>query len=150
MKPFIRRATGLDAIRFAPVLRPEDALELQTAHPEQQLWSILTQAVESGESYLWADNPDFFSPYLLCGVVPVELGIGTIWMVATDGIKGHAISILREARHWLTYWHEQYSLLVNQVECRNILHLRWLQLLGARVDPDADIRNGQQVLTFYL
>ena len=79
----------------------------------------------------------------------MEPGIGTIWMVCTEGINGRAISILREARHWITYWKHEYSLLANYVETRNKLHVRWLKALGARFDY-AFLRNGVVVRPFYL
>jgi hypothetical protein len=150
MKPFIRRATSLDAVKFASRLRPEDARELQAAHPGRALWDILSNSVEQSESYLLAFDPEWDEPCVLFGVAPIEYGIGALWMVCTDGIAGHAISILREAGHWITYWQAKYSLLVNQVELRNTLHIRWLELLGARIGHHVLLRNGVEITDFSL
>jgi len=105
----------------------------------------LIRALRDSEAYV----ASFHTDCVLFGVAPVEPGIGTIWMVCTDGIKGHAISILREARHWIAYWKTQYSLLANYVEDRNLLHLEWLWLLGAKFDR-SEYRNGILVNLFYL
>jgi hypothetical protein len=157
VKPTIRRADDWDdAIYFANHLRPADARELQTAHPTKQIVHILSDAIRSGETYT-ARFGKYTYPCVLFGVAPVEAGIvapveagiGIIWMVCTDDIKGHAISILREARHWIQYWKHDYSLLANCVETRNKLHVRWLKALGARFDH-AYLRNGVVVRPFYL
>ena len=145
MKPTIRRANVYDALYFARHLRPADARELQAAHPQSRLVDILIRALRDSEAYV----ASFHTDCVLFGVAPVEPGIGTIWMVCTDGIKGHAISILREARHWIAYWKTQYSLLANYVEDRNLLHLEWLWLLGAKFDR-SEYRNGILVNLFYL
>jgi hypothetical protein len=148
MKPFIRRATGLDAVKFASRLRPEDARELQAAHPGWELWRILSESVEQSESYLLAFDPEWNTPCVLFGTAPIELGIGAPWMVCTTDISGHAISILRELRHWITYWKLNYGLLENQIELRNTLHIRWLELLGAKIGQSVQLRNGVQIIDF--
>lgn len=147
MKPTIRRAKEQDAFWFASRLRPEDAGELLRAHPDGNLWSILVNAITvSEESYtLRFGNED---PCILFGVRPIGPS-GVIWMVGTPDIHGHAISILREARHWFTAWKQRYSYLCNYVEARNDLHVRWLQLLGAAF-PRCDLRNGEEVLVFII
>lgn len=148
MKPTVRRADVRVASHFAANLRPADRRELQAAHPNKQIIDILRHAIASGDSYVAGfEEGNYWC--VLFGVVPGPGGLGIIWMVCTPGIKGHAIAILREARHWITCWKHQYDVLANYVEVRNTSAWVWLKALGAYFGPPEQ-RNGEAVLPFYL
>jgi hypothetical protein len=145
MKPTIRRAAEQDAIYFAANLRPADALELQTAHPHEELVDVLNDAIRQGESFTLQFGEA--APCILFGIVKYTDIIGIIWMVATRSITGHALSILREASMWIDSWKARYGVLANYVELRNELHIRWLTILGARFTKKLQ-RNGVDVFLF--
>ena len=109
---------------------------------------ILSDAIRNSEAYV-AGFGEGAEWCVLFGVMPVEPGIGSIWMVCTNDIKGRSISILREARHWIQYWKQEYSLLANYVETRNYMAVAWLALLGAQFGGP-EFRNGVRVRLFNL
>jgi len=148
VKPIVRRADVRVAKHFADNLRPADARELEAAHPNLPLEEILCYAIRNSEAYV-AGFGEGAEWCVLFGVEYIEPGIGTIWMVCTEGIKGRTISILREARHWITYWKHQYGLLANYVETRNYMAVAWLALLGAQFGGP-EFRNGVRVRLFNL
>lgn len=67
------------------------------------------------------------------GVVPRE-GAGIPWAVFTTTIDRHALTFLRGSRRELESMREGYDRLVNVVDARNTLAVRWLQWLGFALD----------------
>jgi len=75
--------------------------------------------------------------------------IGVPWFLATPDVTRGAISILREARHWMKMWLCKYpNGLVNLADTRNTLHLRWIKALGCAFGATT-IRNGVPFIFFY-
>lgn len=72
-------------------------------------------------------------PIAMWGVVPNELGSGRIWLLGHQSMfedpcdKGY---FLRESKIQLAKLHEQYSVLFNEVDARNKVHIRWLKWMG--------------------
>ena len=72
-------------------------------------------------------------PIAMWGVVPNELGSGRIWLLGHQSMfedpcdKGY---FLRESKIQLAKLHKQYSVLFNEVDARNKVHIRWLQWMG--------------------
>jgi hypothetical protein len=56
--------------------------------------------------------------------------IGVPWLVATDEIERHPVRFYRTSKTLMAGIREKYSCLVNWVDARNTLSIRWLKWLG--------------------
>lgn len=89
-------------------------------------------------------------PFALFGVTddPQHCGMGIVWFLGTPDVKGVGRRILREAAFWLASWDRRYpNGLHNFVDTRNLLHLRWLELLGFEFGPIVDVGDTPFVYT---
>ena len=74
-------------------------------------------------------------PIALFGVAPVdglEGGYGSPWLLGTPGIEDHYRAFARASRDWLVRLQVLYPVMSNLVDSRNLVHVRWLDWLGAR------------------
>jgi len=71
-------------------------------------------------------------PFAMFGVGEVNLlaGIGAPWLLGTDEIEHHPMTVLRTSRRAMAYWQTRYRLLTNYVDGRNVVSQRWLQWAG--------------------
>ncbi len=132
----VRAAAADDARRLAPHLRAADIAEIRAASglaPEAALldgiaFSRLAFAVER------RDAPPATAPLALFGVADHPLGpeIGAPWLLAHRELPRIARAFLREAALWIEILGAGRSALSNCADARNVLHLRWLSLLGFR------------------
>ena len=150
-----RRADLWDVLKISHRLRAEDERELQAAHPTRCVRGVLKEAWEKSQGACWLlyTTADEQNPILLFGCVTVRgefTRVGVPWMVATPEVGRHAISVIREARQWFRAWSwwNNHHILMNHVEVRNTLHVRWLDLIGVSWG-DPVKRNGIEVVPFY-
>lgn len=67
------------------------------------------------------------------GVVPQGDRVGRIWMLGTDAMFDDAIdrrTFLREAVKYVEELHQRYTVLFNEIDARNKVHMRWLRWMG--------------------
>ena len=67
------------------------------------------------------------------GVVPQSDRVGRIWMLGTDAMFDDAIdrrTFLREAVKYVEELHQRYTVLFNEIDARNKVHMRWLRWMG--------------------
>ena len=120
VKLSVRPSWPGDCVYLAKHLREADQNEVQAVCGECNLEALV---------FSWAQTPDPLAivegetPAGIFGVVPVEPGVGAVWLVGTDAITHGRWSFLRESRQWL-------DLLFNYVDERNTVHLRWIEWLG--------------------
>lgn len=146
-----RRADLWDVLKISHRLRAEDTRELLTAHPNRCVKGILRETWERSPAWLLYTTADESNPLLLFGCATrkgLSTDIGVPWMVATPEVGRHAISVIREARHWFHAWKATHGFLMNHVETRNTLHVRWLDSVGVSWG-DPTIRQGVEVIPFY-
>lgn len=62
---------------------------------------------------------------------------GTPWLLGTDAIARHGRRFLRENRRVLPALAAPFALLVNHVDARNAISIRWLGWLGFEIEPAA-------------
>lgn len=55
---------------------------------------------------------------------------GAIWLLATDDITTIQIPFLKECRNVVDFYNKKHPLLWNVVDCRNKLHIKWLDWCG--------------------
>lgn len=77
------------------------------------------------------------APVCMFGVAPASLlgGIGIPWMIATTAIERHQLTFLRACRPAVAEMRRMFPVLVNAVDARNVLTIRWLRWLGFRLLP---------------
>lgn len=132
----IRPATEGDAAFIGAYLRSDDEIEVRTStgQPGKKVvpWAFDT----ARESYtifgapLGSPSPN---PCAIFGVTddPTREGYGIVWFLATNDIRLHGLSALKEATCWLDHMSRHYSLaLHNMADERNRLHIRWAKLAG--------------------
>ncbi len=130
MRGTVRASTIEDAIYLAPRLREADRAECLAASgkpPEEILPGAIrpdiisfTQVAPSGR------------PMGIFGVTPMRLipHVGVVWMLATPELEQHSRQVLRECRGWVDRLHEHFPVLVNLVDARNAVHIRWIEWCG--------------------
>lgn len=71
-------------------------------------------------------------PVAMAGVVPLSLmgGKGVPWMVTTTAIEANPRPFIRLSKQYVGEMRKQYSHLINFVDDRNTLAIRYLQWLG--------------------
>ncbi|CAA2141609.1 hypothetical protein HYPP_02630 [Hyphomicrobium sp. ghe19] len=90
-------------------------------------------------------------PVGLFGASPVEGTnglIGTVWMIATPQLEDMQIEFLRKCRTVVTMLNDRYPILWNHVDCRNTVHLKWLEWCGFKFISRKE-KWGAQSLPFY-
>lgn len=146
-------ACSADAASLADRLRWEDLRELQTANSTAPIKKILTDAVRiSREAYALTTEPPG-SPFALLGVADSRLqeGAGAVWMVASPEVTRHRLNTLAVCRDFRDRWTGLYpSGLHNFIDTRNLLHIRWLQLLGFRFGRKVLVQDVEFIFTYYV
>lgn len=93
---------------------PMDAVELSLAAPGEHL------------AFLADDMP---LAVFGCSRTVLD-GIGTPWLLGAVGVERHARQFLRLGRAYVARWATEYDELVNVVDIRNTVSIRWLRRLG--------------------
>lgn len=124
----IRRATEDDCHRIAPLLRADDVRELEASGSEP-LKALLSGLKLSYEPLVGEDEHG--KPLGMFGLCPSpDPLVGIIWLLGTDEIEKHPIAFLRRSREWLQDFHRKHPVLMNCVDERNRLHMKWLRWNG--------------------
>jgi hypothetical protein len=67
------------------------------------------------------------------GVVPQGDKVGRIWMLGTQAMfddEKDRRTFLRQSKEMIRELHHQFTLLFNEVDARNKVHVRWLRWMG--------------------
>lgn len=116
------------ASSIAPRLREADLNEIQAATgkpPEAALLSSI--AASSVATAIIIDGV----PEGLFGVVEINPLVGVVWAVGTDGMVRLHRRFYTEGKSWLAELHVRWPVLINYIDTRNTVHLRWLKRMGA-------------------
>lgn len=119
----IRKGTPADAESLTPRLRAADALEAHLAGAT--LAGSMALAAE-----VWAAEEDG-KVIALAGLALIEgTDIGLPWMVGSDELSKHPVSLVREGLAFVARWERRCSVLTNFVHAENTASIEWLQRLG--------------------
>lgn len=147
--PFIiRTASYVDALAIAPNLRKEDVAEIEAGSgrsPLQALTDVFR--LDAGNNPVWVGVDDE-GVGAIFGVTKLREGIGFPWMVATERLPRHAKQFLQECPRIIQLFHDYYQFLSGLVDCRNKVHIRWLQWCGFSVSQNP-LPHGPKALPFY-
>ena len=125
-----RPATVEDALQVAANIRDEDRREIEgLGHsPLALVW-----CVENTDHAVAMINRDGE----LCGVAGIgkdeRPGVGQVWMICTPAVEKQPFTFVRQARKWLAEVGKDYQMLWNQMDTRNTMHHKLVQLLGFKI-----------------
>jgi len=127
-------------IEIVPALPEHAALPLRAADREE-VWAVahlqpqaaLRESIASSAA-AWTGMADG-EPVCVFGVVPASIlgGIGIPWMLGSDGVVKHQRAFLRRNKRYVEAMLEMYPLLINFVDARNTIAIRWLRWLGFEI-----------------
>ena len=126
----ISKASIGDAEVLAPKLRKPDLAEIQAATGEKPLKILKESITGSKECYtVWSLDETLI--YGAFGAAPLKDKTGLIWFLGSDDLfNSNKVSFLRNSHIWVDKLMENYDVLLNVVDCRNKVHIRWLKWLG--------------------
>jgi hypothetical protein len=122
------KITGSDIRHIATNMRAADRREVEAASglsPFHVLKAGIRTSALSGVGRSPAGEP-----VLILGVANVTPGVGSIWLLGTDGIITHKRLFHKVALKVLPLLHQEWPTLGNIVDARNTVHIRWLKALG--------------------
>lgn len=127
----VRVAQPEDAEQLAPRLRAADLAEIDAATSKTPL-EILQTGLQSGDRSYTVELASG-EVVALFGVAPTqEPRLGSVWLLASDGILQIRLTFLRHSLAHLRSLFAGYDLLGNMVDERNTVHVQWLRWLGFR------------------
>ncbi len=132
MQSAVRDATLEDVYYIAAHLRQADLDEFTALYSAAASPTAILAASRVCSELCQVGTVDGV-PALIYGVAPLDAPTaGTVWMVGTRALEDPAVArrFLRECRDGLREMNEMYPLLVNHVDARNALSVRWLRWLG--------------------
>jgi hypothetical protein len=121
---------------IAEHLRREDQQELKASQGDDVNFERAIAAAVRCSSLLW--TVDDGEPIAIFGAAPISLlhRIGTPWMLGTDRVKKQARTLVVKGRWYVARMAEEYpGGLINFVDVRNTLSVRWLKAVGFTIHP---------------
>lgn len=129
MTVVVVQATAAHADAVATRAREDDVREL---------WAVAhvtpAQAIRQGLALSGEARAALFDgvPACVFGVstLPEFPGYAVPWMIGTSVLEQHQTAFLRRCRPVVQEWEARYDRLVNWVDARNAIAIRWLRWLG--------------------
>jgi hypothetical protein len=133
---YVYRSQRDDALLLAPFLRDEDVDEVRAATGQSPLAALLHGVTQGISCWTIADSD---GPVGMFGVCPgTDDSNRIVWLLASPRLLNHRRQLIRESRTWLRLLSGGRAL-VNYVDARNKVHVRFLQWLGASFGPPVEI-----------
>ena len=126
MKPYYREATVQDALIVANNIRDEDRQEIEGLGLTPFFLPI--SVMESDAPVAFFDELN--NPLGVAGVVTTNPGEGQVWMICTPYVQRIPHTLVRQAKKWLAKTEQDYNILYNIADTRNVLHHKLLKILG--------------------
>lgn len=117
-------ATHEDVLKVSESLREEDKQEVETASGRPAVEAVL---------HGWRSSKYSFTAHV-DGTPAIVFGVafdGVIWMLCTDAIKKAPLAVFKLSQRVITLFKGLgFKRLYNVADCRNKLHIGWLERLG--------------------
>jgi len=121
---YYKTSTKDDLYYLAPRLRYEDKQEILALVGLTPIQALL-MSFNMSETCFTIFNPKE-EPVAIFGVTEK----GAVWLLATDNIIDVQIPFLKQSRDVVEFYNNKHPLLWNVVDCRNTLHIKWLDWCG--------------------
>lgn len=132
----IRQATVEDALDLAPRLRQADRDEVWASGRKTPERALLVSLGMS--SHAWTGLVDGKVVCMWgCGPASMLDRVGVPWMLGSDDLLKHQKAFLRRNREYVDAMLLCYTRLVNWVDARNTVSIRWLRWLGFEIGDAA-------------
>jgi len=95
--------------------------------------SVVVEAIACTPQCIAADHDSAL--LFVGGVVPLSDGIGSPWMLGTNALRRHPVSLTRLAQRYLQRAMQTTPHLINFVDARNTRSIHWLTSLGFSILP---------------
>jgi hypothetical protein len=116
---------------IVPYLRQADVAEIWASTGLSPAFAVSYSIAHSKDA--WAVLLDG-KPQAVFGVGNFGVNSGVPWLVATDEIEKHPVRFYRMSKPMIAILRHKYEHLVNWVDARNKLSLRWLKWAGFTID----------------
>lgn len=128
----IKPALAAHIEAMLPDMRQADIDEVE-ASSGQTIEQALTAALQCS-SHAWTWFVDG-APVCMLGVRPISIlgGIGVPWLLGTNSVERHQAAFLRRGRGVVARMLAVYPWLINAVDVRSTVSIRWLEWLGFHV-----------------
>lgn len=140
-------ATREHALALAPEVRQADADEVWAAEHKTPEQALLHGVADSSDPRAGLVNGRVVCVFGV-GQLTLASDWGIPWMLASAEVEQHARAFLRMNIAYVREIRSQYRMLLNYVDARNIMAVRWLRWLGFRVKPA--VPYGIDELPFHL
>jgi hypothetical protein len=118
--------------RITPYLRSADTREIVEGSGISPALAVAFSIAHSSPGYAALLDGE---PVVVFSASPAgEPGMGVVWLLATQEIERHPIRFYRESKRMFRNVAEKYETLINWVDQRNTLSLRWLKWLGFEIE----------------
>lgn len=129
----IRPALYRDAHIVGPRLRTADLREIRASIGRQGIDGLIWSLWHSDLAWTmdWEGLP--IMVFGASEIAGANEGTGSIWMMSTPDVEDPKVRwpFLRNCRGIVNFIQEEFfPVLTNVVDCRNTLHIRWLQWMG--------------------
>lgn len=145
-------ATGHEARLLAPNLRKVDVDEVWASAGLLPLEALLESIELSDPDMCWAALLNGV-PVAVFGAscLDAEQRMGSIWLLASDGIYASRKDFMSKCRGYLNLMHTRYRTLGNFIDERNKITQRWLERLGfTRARTYKNFGDGGLPFTYYF
>lgn len=137
-------ATEAHARELAPRVRAADAAEIWASNHARPLDALLASLVSRDTLAGLADGR------VMCMFgakrTTVLSTTASPWLLGANELPEHARAFLRMNREYIRHLQDEYDTLVNFVDARNVVALRWIQWLGFKIEPP--VPYGPEMLPF--
>ena len=121
-----RAAIKKDVAELSAKMRKADAEEVM-ASSGLTPFEALTKGFEMSKGLSIIHKDELIGMF---GVAKIGEDIGSPWMLGSDKIPQIKKDLLTQALEWVIKTNKEYPLLVNYVDVRNKVAIRWLKFLG--------------------
>lgn len=126
-----------DVLYILDNLRQEDLEEVIAIHGENFKEKVFEQIMKTDFEILMGINSDNDIPVCMGGAWHLEQdedGVGVVWMLCTDEIVNHKITLIRELKKEFKKYDEKFWFLYNFIYKKNFFAKNWLKWMGFKFD----------------
>jgi hypothetical protein len=124
-----RPAVQADALSLGPRLRRADKEELLASSGQDGTAALIKSLGKSALAWTFL-HPETHEPHTMAGLGLLDPAVGVPWLLSADLNKPARCFFRAVFNPVLDYMHRQRKILVNMVDARNKVALKWLRFAG--------------------